>query len=87
MVILECSVIYRNFFRFIPALARLVQNVCRSHVIFVANRPDTYKLIKQEEVSKAYSFPKSYASCRNPLASGVKIPFDPNIIELSVHFW
>ena len=28
--------------------------------------PDTYKLIEQNEVSKTYSFPKSYVSYRKP---------------------
>ena len=32
----------------------------------VANFSDTYKLIKQDKVSKTYSFPKSYISYRKP---------------------
>ena len=28
--------------------------------------PDTYKLLEQDEVSKTYSFPKSYVSYRKP---------------------
>ena len=34
----------------------------------VADYPDTYKLTGQDEVSKTYSFPKSYVSCRKPRA-------------------
>ena len=30
--------------------------------------PDTYSLIGQDEVSKTYSFPKSYVSYRKPRA-------------------
>ena len=33
---------------------------------FVADFPDTYKLTGQDEVSKTYSFPKSYVSYRKP---------------------
>ena len=40
--------------------------VMRKLDTLVANFPDTYKLIKQDEVSKTYSFPKSYVSCRKP---------------------
>jgi hypothetical protein len=32
----------------------------------VADFPDTYSLIGQDEVSKTYSFPKSYISYRKP---------------------
>lgn len=32
----------------------------------VADFPDTYKITKQDEVSKTYSFPKSYVSYRKP---------------------
>ncbi|GFI24501.1 hypothetical protein IMSAGC011_03302 [Lachnospiraceae bacterium] len=32
----------------------------------VADFPDTYKLTRQNEVSKTYSFPKSYVCYRNP---------------------
>ena len=34
----------------------------------VADFPDTYKLTKQDEVSKTYSFPKSYVCYRKPRA-------------------
>ena len=34
----------------------------------VADFPDTYMLIGQDEVSKTYSFPKSYISYRKPRA-------------------
>ena len=34
----------------------------------VANFPDTYKLTEQDEVSKTYSFPKSYVSYRKSRA-------------------
>ncbi len=33
-----------------------------------ANFPDTYRLTGQDEVSKTYSFPKSYVSYRKPRA-------------------
>ena len=33
-----------------------------------ADFPDTYSLIGQDEVSKTYSFPKSYVSYRKPRA-------------------
>ena len=32
----------------------------------VADFPDTYKLTGQDEISKTYSFPKSYVSYRKP---------------------
>lgn len=32
----------------------------------VADFPDTYKRVKQDEVSKTYSFPKSFVSYRKP---------------------
>lgn len=34
----------------------------------VADYLDTYKLVGQDEVSKTYSFPKSYVSYRKPKA-------------------
>ena len=34
--------------------------------------PDTYKLTEQDEVSKTYSFPKSYVSYRKPRAVSTK---------------
>ncbi len=34
----------------------------------VADFPDTYKLAGQDEVSKTYSFPKSYVNYRKPRA-------------------
>ena len=40
--------------------------VMRKLDTLVADFPDTYKLIKQDEVSKTYSFSKSYVSCRKP---------------------
>ena len=36
--------------------------------LLVDDFPDTYKLVEQDEVSKTYSFPKSYASYRKPRA-------------------
>lgn len=42
--------------------------VMRKLDTLVADFPDTYKLIEQDEVSKAYSFPKSYVSYRKPRA-------------------
>lgn len=35
---------------------------------FVDDFPDTYKLVKQDEISKTYSLPKSYVSYRKPRA-------------------
>ena len=42
--------------------------VMRKLDTFVADFPGTYKLMKQDEVSKTYSFPKSYVSYRKPRA-------------------
>ena len=42
--------------------------VMRKLDTLVADFPDTYKLIEQDEVSKTYSFPKSYVSYRKPRA-------------------
>lgn len=38
--------------------------VMRKLDTLVSGFPDTYKLAGQDEVSKTYSFPKSYISCR-----------------------
>ncbi|MDE7416279.1 MAG: hypothetical protein K2N44_08260 [Lachnospiraceae bacterium] len=46
--------------------------VMRKLDTLVANFPDTYKLIKQDEVSKTYSFPKSYVCYRKPRAVSAK---------------
>ncbi len=40
--------------------------VMRKLDTLVADYPDTYMLIGQDEVSKTYSFPKSYVSYRKP---------------------
>ncbi len=40
--------------------------VMRKLDTLVADFPDTYKLLGQDEVSKTYSFPKSYVSYRKP---------------------
>ena len=40
--------------------------VMRKLDTLVANFPDTYSLTEQDEVSKTYSFPKSYISYRKP---------------------
>ena len=40
--------------------------VIRKLDTLVANYPDTYKLIKQDEISKTYSFPKSYIGYSKP---------------------
>ena len=40
--------------------------VMRKLDMLVANFFDTYKLIGQDEVSKTYSFPKSYINYRKP---------------------
>ncbi len=42
------------------------KTVMRKMDTLVADFPDTYKLIEQDEVSKTYSFPKSYVSYRKP---------------------
>lgn len=44
--------------------------VMRKLDTLVAGFPDTYKLMKQDEVSKTYSFPKSYVSYRKPRTVG-----------------
>ena len=40
--------------------------VMRKLDTLVADFPDTYSLTEQDEVSKTYSFPKSYISDRKP---------------------
>jgi len=40
--------------------------VMRKLDTLVADFPATYKLMKQDEVSKTYSFPKSFVSYRKP---------------------
>ncbi len=42
--------------------------VMRKLDTLAADFPDTYSLIGQDEVSKTYSFPKSYVSYRKPRA-------------------
>ncbi|MCX4379658.1 MAG: hypothetical protein OSJ61_26475 [Lachnospiraceae bacterium] len=42
--------------------------VIRKLDTLVADFPDIYKLTGQDEVSKTYSFSKSYISCRKPRA-------------------
>ena len=42
--------------------------VMRKLDTLVADFPDTYSLTGQDEVSKTYSFPKSYVSYRKPRA-------------------
>ena len=42
--------------------------VMRKLDTLVADFPNTYKLIKQDEVSKTYSFPKAHVSYRKPRA-------------------
>lgn len=42
--------------------------VMRKLDTLVADFPDSYKLVKQDEVSKTYSFPKSFVSYRKPRA-------------------
>ena len=42
--------------------------VMRKLDTLVADFPTTYKLMKQDEVSKTYSLPKSYVSYRKPRA-------------------
>lgn len=42
--------------------------VMRKLDTLVVDFPDTYKLVKQDEVSKTYSFPKSFVSYRKPRA-------------------
>ena len=38
----------------------------------VADFPDTYTLIGQDEISKTYSFPKSFVSYRKPRAASTE---------------
>ena len=42
--------------------------VMRKLDTLVADFPNTYKMIRQDEVSKTYSFPKLYVSYRKPRA-------------------
>lgn len=42
------------------------KTVMRKLDTLVTDFPDTYKLVGQDEVSKTYSFPKSYVSYRKP---------------------
>ena len=42
--------------------------VMRKFDTLVTDYPNTYKLTGQDEVSKTYSFPKSYVSYRKPRA-------------------
>ena len=42
--------------------------VMRKLDTLVADYPDTYKLTGQDDISKTYSFPKSYVSYRKPRA-------------------
>ena len=42
--------------------------VMRKLDTLIADFPDTYRLTGQDEVSKTYSFPKSYVSYRKPRA-------------------
>ncbi len=44
------------------------KTVMRKLDTLVADFPDIYKLTGQDEVSKTYSFPKSYVSYRKPRA-------------------
>ncbi len=42
------------------------KTVMRKLDTLIADFPDTYSLIGQDEVSKTYSFPKSYVGYRKP---------------------
>lgn len=44
------------------------KTVMRKLDTLVADFPDIYKLIGQDEISKTYSFPKAYISFRKPRA-------------------
>lgn len=44
------------------------KEVMRKLDTLVANFPDIYTLTEQDEISKTYSFPKSYISYRKPRA-------------------
>ncbi len=46
--------------------------VMRKLDTLAADFPDTYKLIRQDEVSRTYSFPKSYISYRKPRAASTE---------------
>ena len=48
------------------------KTVMRKLDTLVGDFPDTYKLIEQNEVSKTYSFPKSYVSYRKPRTVSTK---------------
>ncbi len=46
--------------------------VMRKLDTLVADFPNTYKMIRQDEVSKTYSFPKSHVSYRKPRAVSIE---------------
>ena len=46
--------------------------VMRKLDTLVVDFPDTYKLMNKDEVSKTYSFPKSYVSYHKPRAISTK---------------
>ena len=48
------------------------KTVMRKLDTLVADFPDTYKLTGQDEISKTYSFPKSYVSYRKPRAVSIE---------------
>lgn len=47
-------------------IAQQEKEKIHDRVTLVADFPDTYKLTGQDEISKTYSFPKSYVSYRKP---------------------
>ena len=48
------------------------KTVMRKLDTLVADFPNTYKMIRQDEVSKTYSFPKSHVSYRKPRAVSIE---------------
>ena len=51
-----------------PLSIQGIRQLLRKLDTLVADFPDTYKLIGQDEVSKTYSFPKSFIGYRKPRA-------------------
>ncbi len=52
----------------LPPSTQGIRQLCANLTRLLPTSPDTYKLTGQDEVSKTYSFPKSYVSYRKPRA-------------------
>ena len=78
------------------------KTVMRKLDTLVADFPDTYNLLGQDEVSKTYSLPKSYVSYRKPravsteqkeqarqmmIAKNKEREIKQNLMELCMHLW